>query len=217
MPARGQIATRRRSKSSRFGNGSRVAPPPASLQSFQVGATRICVQEGRDPVPLRLLLLLHRHAAHSWSKSRAFTRQRRARHSTSTVGAPPGAMLFCTARTSISSSRPFDRLRTGRTSSGPGPCDLARDVSDCCAVHAWGRTKGFHSPAASESLRFHCRSAFRRDWLPAPIDPPHRRPGAGRDPVPWLWLRFVHRCAAHSGSKAKLSLAFDERVTPILL
>ena len=41
-----QIATRRRRQTGRLGDCSCVALPPASLQSFHVGATKICAQEG---------------------------------------------------------------------------------------------------------------------------------------------------------------------------
>ena len=65
-------------------------------------------------------------------------------HSDSTVGAPSGAMLFCTVRNSTSSSLPFDRLRTGRTSSGQGPSDFAlRVFLHRYAAHFWGRSKAF--------------------------------------------------------------------------
>ena len=60
-----------------------------------------------------------------WVPSRATIRTRRANHSNSVVGAPSGAMLSRTFRTSTSSSLPFDWLRTGRTSSGQRPSDCA--------------------------------------------------------------------------------------------
>ena len=97
---------------------------------------------------------MHRYAAHSWVRSRAFTRLRRTSHFIFTVGAPSGAMLFCTVRTCTSTSLPFDRLRTGRTTSGPGPSDLALASlrASLRGARCGHLVPSFHSPSASELL-----------------------------------------------------------------
>ena len=79
-----------------------------------------------------------------------------------------------------------------------------------CCIATWGRVRALE---AELSLAFAERVTPIR-VAPIQVSPislwdrlqarrfsarfglPHRRPGAGRDPVPWLWLRFVHRCAA---------------------
>ena len=109
---------------------------------------------GQGPSDFAFRTVGHRFAARSWARSKAFTRLRQAGHSNSTVGAPSGAMLFCTFRNSTSSSRPFDRLRTGRTSSGPGPSALALASlrASLRGARCGHLVPSFHSPSASESF-----------------------------------------------------------------
>ena len=76
-----------------------------------------------------------------WVPSRATIRTRRANHSNSVVGAPSGAMLSRTFRTSTSSSLPFDGLGTGRTSFDQGPSHFALGA----VGHRSRRTLGFRA------------------------------------------------------------------------
>ena len=106
-------------------------PEPSSVSFNRLGTGRI--SSGQGPSDSAFRTVGHRYAVHFRVPSKTTTRTRRTNHSNSVVGAPSGAMLFCTFRNSTSSS-----LRR------QGPSDLAlRKVSYRFAAHPWRRNKAF--------------------------------------------------------------------------
>ena len=115
-------------------------PEPSSVSFNRLGTGRI--SSGQGPSDSAFRTVGHRYAVHFRVPSKTTTRTRRTNHSNSVVGAPSGAMLFCTFRNSTSSS-----LRR------PGPSDFAvRTCRHRFAARSWTEVQSFHSPSASESL-----------------------------------------------------------------
>jgi hypothetical protein len=117
---------------------------------------------------------------------------RRSSHSDSVVGAPSGAMRFCTVRASTTSS-----LRR------QGPSDFAvRAVGHRFTAHSWGESKGFtrlRRASHPDSTVGAPSGAMLSPGIQHPEPSSRRRPGSSASAV----CTVLHRCAAYSWAQSK--------------